>query len=57
MERLFDRYYRGTNTEQSSSGTGLGLAIAKQVVEAHGGRIELESRLGEGTCIRIVLND
>jgi signal transduction histidine kinase len=55
QKKLFDRYYRGTNTEQSGPGSGLGLAIAKQVIEAHGGCIELDSQPGEGTCIRILL--
>jgi signal transduction histidine kinase len=36
-------------------GTGLGLVIAKQIVEDHGGSIEAESQVGEGTTIRITL--
>lgn len=53
QKNLFERYYRGTNTEASTSGSGLGLAIAKQVIEAHGGKIELESEIGKGTVIKI----
>jgi two-component system phosphate regulon sensor histidine kinase PhoR len=34
-------------------GTGLGLAIVKHLVEAHGGRVEAESRFGAGTTIRV----
>ena len=36
-------------------GTGLGLPIARQIVERHGGSIEMDSRLGEGTTFRIRL--
>lgn len=53
IQKLFERYYRGTNTEESSDGTGLGMSIAKMIVEAHNGRIEVCSALGEGTSIVI----
>lgn len=55
QEKLFHRYYRGTSTNASYDGSGLGLAIAREIIEAHAGKIELESRLGEGTTIRIRL--
>ncbi|WP_042169797.1 sensor histidine kinase [Paenibacillus gorillae] len=54
-QKLFDRYYRGTNTEESTEGTGLGMSIAKMVVEAHDGRIEVHSKAGEGTRITVYL--
>lgn len=50
-ELLFERYYRGTNTEEKDIGTGLGLAIAKQLVHAHHGTISVDSELGKGTTI------
>ncbi|MGE7676352.1 sensor histidine kinase [Lysinibacillus sp. NPDC094403] len=53
QEHLFDRYYRGTNTEQSYSGTGLGMVIAKQLIQAHNGEIFIESELGKGTKITL----
>ncbi|PFK18700.1 sensor histidine kinase [Bacillus cereus] len=53
-ELLFERYYRGTNTEESNIGTGLGLAITKQLVHAHNGTISLDSALGKGTTIILV---
>lgn len=54
LQKLFERYYRGTNTEESTVGTGLGMSIAKMIVEAHAGRIEVRSQLGEGTDIMII---
>ncbi|MGE6537439.1 sensor histidine kinase [Bacillus luti] len=51
---LFERYYRGTNTEESNIGTGLGLAITKQLVHAHNGTISVESEIGKGTTIILV---
>lgn len=48
-KHLFDRYYRGTATDTPVGGTGLGMAIVKQIIEAHHGTIEVQSKLGEGT--------
>lgn len=51
--QLFDRYYRGTNTEQKPEGTGLGLAIAKGIIDLHGGTISVSSIPGNGTTFEI----
>jgi len=55
-QAIFDRFYR-IEPERSSEtgGAGLGLAIARHVVEINGGRIELQSKLGQGSTFRIVL--
>lgn len=50
---LFQRYYRGTNTEHKPEGTGLGLAITKSIVELHGGTISVSSIPGIGTAFQI----
>ncbi|TNJ67290.1 HAMP domain-containing histidine kinase [Paenibacillus hemerocallicola] len=55
LNHLFNRYYRGTNTEESTDGSGLGMSIAKTIVEAHGGEIHVQSKVWQGTKIEIIL--
>jgi signal transduction histidine kinase len=50
VARVFDR---GFTTKGPGGGSGLGLAICREIVQAHGGRIELSSELGRGTTVRI----
>ena len=53
--RIFDRFVRGTDTRRYHRGSGLGLAIVKAIANAHGGRVELESRVGEGSTFTIIV--
>ena len=46
--RIFDRFTRGRDAHRRYRGGGLGLAIVKEIAEAHGGHVELDSRLGDG---------
>lgn len=55
QSRLFERYYRGTNTKEKPEGSGLGLAIANQIVTLHGGRITVKSKIGVGTEFTIYI--
>ncbi|WP_438348342.1 sensor histidine kinase [Paenibacillus sp. FA6] len=54
--RLFERYYRGTDTSTTPNGSGLGMAISKGLVEAMSGQIHVATSLGEGTEIRLIWN-
>lgn len=55
LDKLFDRYYRGTNTHDTSTGTGLGLAITKQLVQLHDGSIHVDSMPENGTAVRVIV--
>jgi signal transduction histidine kinase len=54
-ERLFDRFYRAGALARTTKGVGLGLFICRALVEAHGGRIWVESQPGGGSTFRFTL--
>ena len=55
-KRVFERFYRvDVSRTKATGGTGLGLAIVKRIVEIHNGKIEVNSELGKGTEISIIL--
>jgi two-component system sensor histidine kinase BaeS len=56
IDRIFDRFYRlDPARSRASGGTGLGLAIVKTLVEAHGGRVGVTSRVGVGSTFVVTL--
>jgi signal transduction histidine kinase len=55
IPHLFEKFYRVHETENGASGTGLGLSICRQIVQGHGGRVEVKSKLGVGTSFTVML--
>jgi signal transduction histidine kinase len=55
LEHLFERFYRVADAEGYARGTGLGLTIARQIIQVHGGEIEVESELDVGTTFSFTI--
>jgi len=55
QKRIFEAFFRLTQTDNATEGTGLGLAITSRLVELHGGKLGIESELGKGTCFHFSL--
>jgi heavy metal sensor kinase len=58
LDKVFDRFYRVDKARSKDiSGIGLGLSICEEIVKLHGGRIEIKSKVGMGTIVRIYFKD
>jgi len=55
VKKVFDKFYRVDSSNTAEAGLGLGMSIVKSFVEAHGGRIWVESELGQGTTVSFTL--
>jgi signal transduction histidine kinase len=56
VKQIFQKFYRTKKAEESGeAGTGIGLSIVQQIVEQHGGRIEVTSQTGAGSCFTLAL--
>jgi signal transduction histidine kinase len=55
LPHLFEKFFRVPSTEQDIQGSGLGLFICKHIIDAHGGKINIESTLGQGTTVSVRL--
>jgi two-component system, NarL family, sensor histidine kinase EvgS len=55
QQRIFEAFFRLTETGSATEGTGLGLAITSRLVELHGSKLGIESQPGEGTCFHFAL--
>lgn len=56
LAHIFDRFYRVEKSRsRESGGSGLGLAIVRSLVELHGGRVAVRSKVGEGSCFAVSL--
>jgi signal transduction histidine kinase len=56
IDKVFDRFYRGGDAlTRSVKGSGLGLTLVKEIVEAHGGTVQVESEVGQGSRFTITL--
>ena len=53
--RIFEKFFRADDTSTTVGGTGLGLTVAREIVQTHGGTIEVDSELGQGATFTVRL--
>jgi signal transduction histidine kinase len=55
VSKACDRFWRADPSRTAKSGVGLGLAICQSIANLHHGKIEIDSQLGVGTCLTVIL--
>lgn len=55
LEKVWGKFTRGSDQDLKTKGTGLGLYLVKYFIELHGGRVTMESSLGQGTTVAFTL--
>ena len=56
LPKIFDKGYSGFNGRQNQKSTGIGLFLVKQILDKLGQKVKLESKLGEGTSVKVYFN-
>lgn len=54
ISRIFEEYYQG-NTSHGQEGIGIGLSIVKKIIDLNNGKLEVESKINEGSIFRVIL--
>jgi signal transduction histidine kinase len=55
LDKIFEKFYQGKNAlKQTIKGAGLGLTLVRHMVEAHGGRVSVKSKVGEGSTFSLI---
>lgn len=55
LDKIFEKFYRVDSSNTATGGLGLGLTIVKEIVEGHGGSVQVDSVFGQGTSIQVTL--
>ena len=57
IPNIFDKFYRVTDDEnvRETTGSGLGLSLVKQIIDMHGGHLEVDSEVGKGSVFSVIL--
>jgi signal transduction histidine kinase len=55
MDKVWGKFTRGSDQDLKTKGTGLGLYLVKYFIELHGGKVEMESKVGQGTTVSFTL--
>lgn len=55
QKQVFEKFYRADNSPTAKSGLGIGLTVVRQIAEAHGGTVHIDSRTGRGTAVYVRL--
>ena len=55
LDRIFEKFYRADSSNTARGGLGLGMSITKQIIESHGGSINVQSDIGRGTVVSVFI--
>ena len=55
LPKIFDKFYRVKENSEKAKGTGMGLAMVKRILEIHNAEINVESKVGKGSCFSVFI--